>query len=65
MHLNSMQAGGLCIYKETSPPQPVMEDVAAAPPVEEDDIGSRSKRNPSSRVLTETEKRAIHGGQFW
>jgi len=43
-----------------SPPHAVMAEVAAAPPAEEDDMGSRSNRNPSSRALnTETDEEKV------
>lgn len=40
---------------EISPPHPVVEEAAGAPTAEED-MGSRSNRNPSSRALNTTDR---------
>lgn len=48
---------GVAAVTRFSPPHPVMEEVAAAPPAEEEDMGSRSNKNPSSSALnTKTER---------
>lgn len=46
--------------RKLSPPHPVMEEVAAAPPADEEDMGSRSNKKPSSRALnTKKEKKGM------
>lgn len=43
----------LMIFNKRLPPQPVVEEVAAAPLVDEEDMGSRSSKKPSRALRNE------------
>lgn len=47
------------LKEQCSPPQPVREEVAAAPPADEEDMGSRANRKPSSRALNTQKEREM------
>lgn len=49
---------GVIMNLKILPPHPV---TAAAPPAEEDDMGSRSSRKPSSRALRRVQRRVYRG----
>lgn len=60
LHLKSENDGSfkhfIWYIKMTLPPHPVVEEATAVPPADEEDMGSRSKRNPSSSALNTGEK---------